>query len=787
MKKFINFVAMLMCVISFGVVLTACGEKPVSIALKEGTLDKELFVGESLNLDNVVLLVTYNSDEVKEVAKNEDMTFSNVDTSSEGQKTLTITYLDLTCEVTIIVTEQTAQPVSFEVVEGTLDTTVKVGEPVVLDNIQLRVTYDDESVQTISKNSDMTFSTVDTTTAGQKTLTITYRGISVNVTITVEENLPTYVVTSFEAPEIASLFVTNSQKFNLQDNTYKVGDDNAFVFKPIISGYTMEGGEMGDIEQLDYVPSTFKVEQKNGADYTELSGDNLTNTVVIDEQSYAFDFTDSAVGNTYKITISADTISGQKDVSFEFEIVDGYNIQSKAELSIIDNNAKTQDDWAELKTQNNVPSVNPNAVVIHGSYVLTDADVPSNYYYYKGDNDLGDRFDEVVGTLRNWKSIYTHDTPSGSTYTIYGNYNTIDASAIAITRCDIISANTSDDQKSGHSALFSFGGDNYDRPGTVQGNVVVDSLNLVGNANRSENELLVGGLLMVLTNSNDTLIKNVVASSWVTNMVAHANNGTWENSTHILECNFSDSFSNMFYYYGIKNNYIENSNLVGSGGPLLALTHVNPHEESSKWSNVEVKNSHLETWVNGTEAWFDINSASAAATQLLAMNRLFEETSQGAIGAGIPLQSAKTFQQDGRANFIGMIISNGNPLENSNPLKGKIVIKNADDEVVYTYDMESEGLKTIVNNSVSATSPQLAYGFPYFMAGNTYATVVGTDLEHITGLGEIPKKSFFDELPPSQETIQKLMQLFSGDYLGIYVNGLPSLGALVGYYNLETE
>ena len=674
MKKFINFVAMLMCVISFGVVLTACGEKPVSIALKEGTLDKELFVGESLNLDNVVLLVTYNSDEVKEVAKNEDMTFSNVDTSSEGQKTLTITYLDLTCEVTIIVTEQTAQPVSFEVVEGTLDTTVKVGEPVVLDNIQLRVTYDDESVQTISKNSDMIFSTVDTTTAGQKTLTITYRGISVNVTITVEENLPTYAVTSFEAPEIASLFVTNSQKFNLQDNTYKVGDDNAFVFKPLIMGSIMNGTEVVEVGILDYVPTTFKIEQKNGADYTELSGDSLTNAVTIDEQNYTFDFSDSAVGNSYRITLSAETNSGTSNVSFEFEIVDGYNIQSKAELSIIDNNAKTQDDWAELKTQNNVPSVNPNAVVIHGSYVLTDADVPSNYYYYKGDNDLGDRFDEVVGTLRNWKSIYSHDTPSGTTYTIYGNYNTIDASAIAITECDIITANTDDNQATGHSALFSFGGDNDDAPGTVQGDVVVDSLILVGNANRTENPKLKGGLMMVLTNSNDTLIKNVVSSSWVTNMVAHANADTWENSTHILECNFSDSFSNMFYYYGLKNNYIENSNLVGSGGPLLALTHVNPHEESSKWSNVEVKNSHLETWVNGTEAWFQINKASGAATQVFAMDQLFSGTSQAAIAAGLPLASAKTFKQNERANFMGMIISNGNPLENSNPLKACLFI-----------------------------------------------------------------------------------------------------------------
>ena len=415
--------------------------------------------------------------------------------------------------------------------------------------------------------------------------------------------------------------------------------------------------------------------------------------------------------------------------------------------------------------------------------MLTDEDVPSAYYYYKGDNDLGDRFDEVVGTLRNWKSIYSHDTPSGSTYTIYGNYNTIDASAIAITRCDIISQNTSDTQTSGHSALFGFGGDNKDHPTTMQGDVVVDSLNLVGNANRSEDELLVGGLLMVITNSNDTLIKNCVASTWLTNMVAHASAETWENSTHILECNFSDSFSNMLYFYGIKNNYIENSNLVGSGGPLFTLTHVDASKDTSRWSNMEVKNSHLETWVNGSEAWFKINNADGAATQLFAMDQLFSGTSQAAMAAGLPLTSAKTFKQNERANFIGMVISNGNPLENRNPLKGKMVFKDAEDNVVYTYDMEDQGLKDIVANSTQA-SP-MALGFPYFTAGNVFATVVGTDLDNITGLGEIPTQAFLQpgSMPP-QETIQKLVKLFSGDYLGIYLNGIPSVGVLVGYYDL---
>lgn len=756
--------------------------KVESITLVEGTLAIQVFVGATLNTDGVKVMAKYNNGDEVEVVVSQGITFSNFDSSQAGLKPLTITYSGVSTQVQINVVEP--KPTQIELVEGTLETVVTIGSSLNLDNVQLRVTYEDESVKVISKNHDMQFSQINTESEGLQTLTITYFGVILDIDINV---IKSYVVSSYETPEFVTSFETNAQRFNIKTNTYKVGDDNQFVFKPHIVGYLANSETLIPEVIDDYVPSTFKVEQKVDGTYQELQGDALSNIVEIDELNYAFDFSAQAVGNTYRITISEN--SGVGSAIIEFEVIDGYNIQSKAELSVIDNNAKTQSAWSELKTQNNIPYVNPDAVVIHGTYELTDEDVPSEYYYYKGDNDLGDRLDDVVGTLRNWKSIYSHDTPSGSTFTIYGNYNTIDAGAIAITMCDLITANTSDKQSSGHSALFAFGGDNNNNPGTAQGNVVVDSLNLIGNANRSENPLLKGGLLMVLTNSQDTLIKNVVASSWVTNMVAHTHANGQDNSTHIVDCNFTDSFSNMLYYYGIRNNYIEDSSLVGSGGPLFTLTHVDPQEDNSRWSDIEIKNSHLETWINGTEAWFQVNNATAAASQLLALSQVFELTSQGAMGAGIPLTSAKTFrvQTDGvyRTNFIGMIISNGdNPIESQYPLKGKIVFKDADDQVTYTYDMESEGLDTIVANSTSI-SP-LAIGSPYFMAGNVYATVVGTDIEHITGIGENPITPFLQEgTPPTQETIQKVMNFFSGDYLGVYLSGLPHLGALVGYYDMQ--
>ena len=72
------------------------------------------------------------------------------------------------------------------------------------------------------------------------------------------------------------------------------------------------------------------------------------------------------------------------------------------------------------------------------------------------------------------------------------------------------------------------------------------------------------------------------------------------------------------------------------------------------------------------------------------------------------------------------------------------------------------------------------------MAGDVYATVVGTDIENITGLGELPTQAFLQPgAMSSQETIQKLVKFFSGDYLGIYLNSVPTIGAILGYYDLN--
>lgn len=727
MKKFISFVTMLMCIMSFGAILTACGEKPVSIAVKENTLDTELYVGETLNLNNLILLVTYDNEEVKEVAKNNDMEFSNIDTSTEGEKTLTITYLDLTTTVTITVTVGNQNPQDNIVITS-------------FEMPQFVVDYQTSSTEIVDDPSTST-----------------------------DESRNSFVQT---------------QKI------YKVGDDNAFVFKPVISGYIIENDEIGEVGILDWAPSTITIQQKVGDQYSTLQGDALLDVAVIDEQKYSFDFSDDAIGNTYKITISAQTNSGNSEVSIEFEVVDGYNVYTVGQLSVIDNNPATQDDWAELKTQNNVPQdINPSAVVLHGNMVITDADVPANYFYQEDDNDIRDT---LLGSLRNKKSIYTHDTPQGETFTLYGNYFSIDASAVSLVNVRALQQIDPGNNLYGDSVLLAFGGNNDEHPETEQGNVVIESLRMDGNGNREENEDLIGGLMGVLNTSNSITMNNTIMSAFVTHFNTRPHNGegtgNWEITSTISNSKWYDSFSVMIYYCAAKYNYIENSILSGSGGPVIDLVHYEPQNfPDSRYTTVEVIDSTLETSVNGTEAWFVYNNATETAAQLLALDQLLLQSSSWAQADAV-IENAKAMAPDGRANILALSAA-WNPLGNTSPLLNKLTFKDAEGNVLYDYDMNNQTLKYIASQ-IDSVMPGASSMLPFFNTGNSFASVTVNESLQPVGIANVvtaPMTPLYTQGTASSldDTTKAYIQdFYNGDFLGFYLNGVSTLGLVAQFKNV---
>lgn len=686
------------------------------------------------------------------------------------------------------------EPEKIEVKEGTIQTTVEINSQLNLDSVVIRVTYKDKSFKDVAKNSEMEFSNIDTSTVGDKTLTIKYLGLETSVTITVVASQETQVnVVGFSKPQSLVNFEnyrkegTDENSFMIANKNYVVGEQNAFVINPIIT--IMDENDQPDT--IDFIECEYKIELYNSSDDSFAVVEDYSDIVAISDDSYAFDFTANAVGNVYRISMQPALYEDLDPISFVVEVKEGYNVHNTKELSVLDNNPGTKSVWQEFKQANNIPeNVETSSIILHNDMVLTMQDIPSDYYYKEGDSDITD--DAMIGKLRTRKSIYTRDTKSGETFTLYGNYFQIDASQIELVPIEEMKATDPDTENFGHSAVFAAGGDNDNCPTTLQGNVVIDTIKFMGNANRDEDTALAGGLLMVLSAANELTMTNVVARSFLTNLVATymQSNGNWEVTTKIESCKMYDSFSNMLYYYGVKNNFIKDSVLSGAGGPVMNLVHVNPgSNKTTKYTTMEMQNTVAEAFVNGSEAWFAYNGATKIATDLLSTDTLISQTSKA---LSENLQSvasiqAKTFSQNGKANFVCMFAAN-DPLGNSYPIMGKITIKDKNGDVVHIHDMQDstymqylEGIKQVMPGAENL--------LPFFQSdsGVLLTCTVDASLQP-NGLGKVTATGIaplFNPGTPSDlesENIQRIQNFFSGNYLGIYANG-GKIGACVDYYN----
>ncbi len=97
------FVALVICL---GVVLLpGCGRQIVDAQVKEGTLVTTVNVGDTVDTSNVVVIYTYEDDEIESVSASA-LEFSTVDTSvATDNAKLTIKYGNYSFDVTIVVVD----------------------------------------------------------------------------------------------------------------------------------------------------------------------------------------------------------------------------------------------------------------------------------------------------------------------------------------------------------------------------------------------------------------------------------------------------------------------------------------------------------------------------------------------------------------------------------------------------------------------------------------------------------------------------------------------------------
>lgn len=578
------------------------------------------------------------------------------------------------------------------------------------DSIEVYEEFESGKMVRLYKGVDYEVTALDTTTLGEKTITFTK--ISDN-TIKKEVRIQVisgYTTTSFTAPSFVTLYNSNKANQNTYDKTgstgikgftetnktYIVGSANPFVFAPIMLAKPV--GEEKSIIVSDYSISA-KVYIKNGTDYSELTGEDLAKYVSINETSKTFQFTELANGKEFKIEVTPENGSSDFLVTFEFKVINGYNVYNADDLSVVDN-TNMGDKWNTLKSTNKISTdLNISAVILHNDISIRKENLPENHFYKEGDvvndialnkNDID--YDRALGSLKDSGSvkdpigaIYTRTLKAGETFTMEGNYFKISIQDMPlIVRGDGKVSETLDKAITTHTTLFRFIPEK-NQNGDFAGDYTTTNINNVafyGNSKKSEIPALSGGMMCMKADSTNLNLSNCLSQAWFISFMIEGNNDYADNiQAKFYKTNAYDAYNTLLYVWAGRNVVLEECKFIGAGGPVMIVDHVDNNENTGEGgyiSNVTNKNSTLESWVAGTEGWFVTYGATALVTQMSAFDAMFRPM-------GI------TITKDGKLNLISVYKSGSAEGLTNSQIRGSF------SDVDCSYSMKFNDDKTLLH------------------------------------------------------------------------------------------
>jgi len=182
--------------------------------------------------------------------------------------------------------------------------------------------------------------------------------------------------------------------------------------------------QIDDVVDINKNEHTFDFEEVTGKFKIEVRPDF---DVIIGEDEYTSDGSEALNDNEFKA------------ISFEFEVVDGYNVYNAKDLSVVDN-CNDEGKWTNYKGA--LKDVTTNGVILHGDITITTADIPSVHIYSdsnKGDYE-GGAYNKVKGFMVNEDGyynqaiIYKRVIPGNGKFTMEGNYYTISADELPLVK-----------------------------------------------------------------------------------------------------------------------------------------------------------------------------------------------------------------------------------------------------------------------------------------------------------------------------------------------------------------
>lgn len=689
--------------------------------------------------------------------------------------------------------------ISLTIKEGTLGRVYLQNSDVsdAFDDLKVIVKYNDGTQEEIGKDK-LTIGAFSTSEVKTHKVEIAYGDEKFEVELTVTNNIDeAYEISGYELP--ASIMTHNNNKaekgknltagseeyiaakeaeFYDRDNMYVVGDDNKFRFFPNIT-ILDEENEPIDINSYR---SVSKVYLKENSNYELLSGTELTGYVEVDETNSTYDFKDSAVGKIFKIEVRPYYLTeeqldsenvGDYTLTFEFKVVDGYNVTNAVELGVLNNDSTDviYDEWttvlnrAGIERSEELNSI--KGIVLHDNINVTTDDIPSELLI---NGKLNDDYQN------HWTDLYDHVTPIGTTFNFYGNYFTVDASAIPVSNIS--------EEGTGHSALFKFRALNIENDSqALNTKTIIENLSVIGNAPRSNvqgDKSLLGGLMAFKLASHTIEVDNVITKTFLINTALE-----WERTyVDINHMKSYDSYQNsIFVFMGHLN--VTNSEFMRAGGPLMLLQH--PYDNDNAELNLlkipyvtidDSTKTTLETFVTGKEAWFTAMNAQEYVTNIVAFSDLLQyKASQAQKSAYFAKNISK--KQDETILGINMISVNMHNAEglatlfNAKYAQGTVTI--GETVVVNKMAEDMANLKATIMNILSIDEATMEQCPIIRTSAGGIGVIVSPDGVNfdIININEILAANADGA---TQETIEtEASKLFEGQYLDFHFMGMDIL------------
>ena len=530
--------------------------------------------------------------------------------------------------------------------------------------------------------------------------------ISATCKVTVKDNV---ILSNVSAKHEFVLFEQNRAKDEKNDDgfydhnqTYKVGDDNAFNVKPALTVLDAKTYLPVSASQWlhDFTISAKLGDAAVGEEYFK----------VLDARECNVDFTDAAVGKTFTISIAPNGVDASKVAALTktitVDVIDGYNVYNAKELGYFDTRPQDsiedtpvmEDDkdwqvkWPEFKTANNMnPDYHPAALIFQTDIAVTPSDLPANFFY-TAEQAAALNDTKAAGSLVDYTYLYERTIPGD--ITVEGNYFDLDLSAIPLIKRDR-QKTTPEGGVIGHAAAFK---------AIAGGDINFRNINMTGNAKKAtgdEDKIYGGGIIFVKGAGSKSLKSyNMIATKfYITYFGEKAyNRGDPFTEFELNKVKCFNNYNSFMYNWGSVIN-AKNSLFRSCGGPVIIQDHAgtDTYEEDNGLTvlgyapTTNFVDCTIKNYVSGSEAWFQQFNATGVASNIKMLSDLFYATGltksfvTNDKGEGKLYQALATAGENAFFNFIVLNKSGSAEGITTLPACGTVNITNTDKVNTFNY------------------------------------------------------------------------------------------------------